>query len=79
VRGVEHAITSNEALSLPALPRRMAVIGGGYIGVELAGVFNAAGVEVTMLLRGDMVLRGFDEDVRAVLTAEMKKRGIVIH
>jgi glutathione reductase (NADPH) len=79
VRGVEHAITSNEALSLPALPRRLMVIGGGYIGVELAGVFNAAGVEVTMLLRGDTVLRGFDDDVRAVLTAEMKKRGIAIH
>ena len=79
VRGVEHAITSNEALSLPALPRRLAVIGGGYIGVELAGVFNAAGVQVTMLIRGDTVLRGFDADVRAALTAEMQKRGVVIH
>src|SRR5580704_9395112 len=68
VRGVELAITSNEALSLPALPRRLAVVGGGYIGVELAGVFNAAGVEVTMLLRGDTLLRGSDDDVRAMLT-----------
>ena len=78
LRGIEHAITSNEALSLPALPRRMAVVGGGYIGVELAGVFNSAGVEVTMVLRGDTVLRGFDDDIRAALTAEMKKRGISI-
>jgi glutathione reductase (NADPH) len=79
VRGIEHAITSNEALSLPSLPRRLLVVGGGYIGVELAGVFNAAGAQVTMLLRGDTVLRGFDEDIRSTLTAEMKKRGIVIH
>jgi glutathione reductase (NADPH) len=78
VRGIEHAITSNEALALPSLPRRLLVVGGGYIGVELAGVFNAAGVEVTMLLRGDTVLRGFDDDVRATLTAEMKKRGVAI-
>jgi glutathione reductase (NADPH) len=76
VRGIEHAITSNEALSLPALPRRLAVVGGGYIGVELAGVFAAAGVEVTMLIRGATVLRGFDADVRSALTAEMKKRGV---
>jgi glutathione reductase (NADPH) len=78
VRGIEHAITSNEALSLPSLPKRLLVVGGGYIGVELAGVFNAVGVSVTMLLRGDTVLRGFDDDVRSALTAEMKKRGIGI-
>lgn len=78
VRGIEHAITSNEALSLPALPRRVAVVGGGYIGVELAGVLNAAGASVTMIIRGDAVLRGFDDDVRAALTAEMKNRGIAI-
>ena len=78
VRGVEHAITSNEALDLPALPRRLAVVGGGYIGVELAGVFSALGTAVTMLIRGDTVLRGFDEDVRSALTAEMQKRGITI-
>jgi glutathione reductase (NADPH) len=79
VRGVELAITSNEALSLPALPRRIAVVGGGYIGVELAGVFNAAGAEVSMLLRGDTVLRGFDDDVRAALTGELRRRGVLIH
>jgi glutathione reductase (NADPH) len=78
VRGIELAITSNEALSLPRLPRRLAVVGGGYIGVELAGVFNAAGAEVTLLIRGDTVLRGFDEDVRAALTGELVKRGITV-
>jgi glutathione reductase (NADPH) len=78
VRGIDLAITSNEALSLQSLPKRLAIVGGGYIGVELAGVFNAAGVEVTLLLRGDMVLRGFDEDVRSALTAELGRRGIRI-
>ena len=78
LRGAEHAITSNEALELPTLPSRIVVIGGGYIGVELAGVFNALGSTVTMLLRGDTVLRGFDEDIRATLTSELKKRGIRI-
>ena len=78
VRGVEHAITSNEALDLPSLPKRAVVVGGGYIGVELAGVMNALGSEVTMIIRGDTVLRGFDADVRATLTAELRKRGIRI-
>lgn len=78
VRGIEHAITSNEALNLPALPKRIAIVGGGYIGVEFAGIFNALGVEVTMLIRGDTVLRGFDDDVRSALTAEMRKKGIQI-
>lgn len=74
--GIEHAITSDEALSLPELPRRVGIVGGGYIGVEFAGIFNALGSRVTMFLRGGTVLRGFDEDVRAVLAQEMRKRGI---
>jgi glutathione reductase (NADPH) len=78
IRGVELCITSNEALSLPALPRRMLVVGGGYIGVELAGVFASLGVKVTIVIRGEAILRGFDEDVRAHLTNEMRKRGITI-
>ena len=78
IRGIEHTITSNEALELTTLPKRLIILGGGYIGVEFAGIFNAAGVEVTMVLRSDSVLRGFDEDVRAVLTAEMRKKGIAI-
>ena len=78
VTGIEHAITSDGALNLPELPRRIAIVGGGYIGVEFAGIFNALGAKVTMLIRGDTVLRGFDDDVRAVLTQEMRKKGVDI-
>jgi glutathione reductase (NADPH) len=78
VRGIEHAITSNEALELKSLPRRIVVVGGGYIGVEFAGIFNAVGSKVTMVIRGDTVLRGFDDDIRSTLTAEMRKKGIEI-
>jgi len=78
VRGSEHAITSNEALELTSLPRRVVVVGGGYIGVEFAGIFNAVGSKVTMVIRGDTVLRGFDEDIRSTLTAELRKKGIDI-
>lgn len=78
MRGVEHVITSEGALDLESLPRRLVVIGGGYIGVEFAGIFRAAGSEVTMIIRQDMVLRGFDEDVQTTLTTEMVKRGIAI-
>lgn len=76
ITGIEHAITSDEALSFPELPRRLAVIGAGYIGVELAGVFHGLGSKVTMLIRGASVLGGFDDDVRSFLTEEMRKKGI---
>jgi glutathione reductase (NADPH) len=78
VPGIEHAITSDGALSLETLPRRVAIVGGGYIGVEFAGIFNALGAKVTMLIRGDRLLRGFDADVRSVLTQELRKKGIDI-
>ncbi len=78
IPGIGHTITSNEALDLPELPRRVLVVGGGYIAVEFAGIFRAAGAEVTILIRGDKILRGFDEDVRDHLTAELKKQGIAI-
>ena len=76
VPGIEHAITSNEALDLMQLPQRMVIVGGGYIAVEFAGIFNALGVQVTQILRGDTVLRGFDQDVRATLDEEMRKKGV---
>jgi glutathione reductase (NADPH) len=76
--GIEHVITSNEALSLPALPKRMVIVGGGYIGCESAGLFHAAGVEVTMLVRGEALLRGFDRDVSAALTLAYRNKGIRI-
>jgi glutathione reductase (NADPH) len=78
IHGIEHGITSDEALELTELPRRIVIIGGGYIGVEFAGIFNAAGVVVTMCIRGDTVLRGFDEDIRSALSNEMRKKGIDI-
>lgn len=74
--GIEHAITSNEALELAELPRRLTIVGGGYIGVEFAGIFNAAGSQVTMLLRGDNVLPGFDLEVRERLADQIRARGI---
>ncbi|MGB8841792.1 MAG: FAD-dependent oxidoreductase, partial [Aliidongia sp.] len=78
IPGIEHAITSNEALDLPALPRRIVIVGGGYIAVEFAGIFSAQGVAVTLVIRADCVLRGFDEDVRQALAHEMAGHGIEI-
>jgi len=76
--GVEHAITSNEAFHLPELPKRILVVGGGYIAVEFAGIFNGLGVETTLLYRGPNILRGFDNDVRAHLAGELERRGITV-
>lgn len=78
IHGIEHVITSNEALDLKELPKRMVIVGAGYIGVEFAGIFNAAGVDVTMLVRSDGILRGFDQDIRGSLRAEMERRGITV-
>jgi len=78
IPGIEHTISSDEALDLKALPKRMVIVGGGYIAVEFAGIFSAAGVEVTEIIRADRILRGFDGDVRSHLTTEMTKRGIAI-
>jgi glutathione reductase (NADPH) len=76
--GVEHAITSNEAFHLERLPASVVIAGGGYIAVEFAGIFNGLGVETTLVYRGPMILRGFDDDVRSHLTREMERRGIKI-
>ncbi|MHC8508442.1 MAG: FAD-dependent oxidoreductase [Rhodospirillales bacterium] len=78
IPGIEHAITSDEALDLPTAPRRIVIVGGGYIAVEFAGIFNGLGAQVTLALRGDNILRGFDEDVRRALSEEMQKAGIEI-
>ncbi len=78
IPGIEHVITSNEALELPALPKRMVIVGGGYIAVEFAGIFSSLGVEVTEIIRADNILRGFDIDMRTSLFEEMEKRGIKI-
>ena len=76
VPGKEHAITSNEAFHLAEMPRRVVIVGGGYIAVEFAGIFNGLGAEVTQLYRGPLFLRGFDIDVRNTLAEEMRKKGI---
>ncbi|MBF0333594.1 MAG: glutathione-disulfide reductase [Alphaproteobacteria bacterium] len=76
IPGIEHAISSNEALGLAKLPSKVAIVGGGYIAVEFAGIFRALGARVTLILRGDTVLRGFDQDVRTALAGEMVRKGI---
>lgn len=76
VPGIEHAITSNEALDLEDLPKRIVIVGGGYIAVEFAGIFSALGAEVTVIIRGDNILRGFDQTMRDALRDEMQKTGI---
>lgn len=76
--GHELAITSNEAFHLERLPRRIAIVGGGYIAVEFAGIFSGLGVETVLIYRGEQILRGFDDDLRSHLAAEMKKKGIEI-
>jgi glutathione reductase (NADPH) len=76
--GIEHVITSNEALDLPRLPASIVVAGGGYIAVEFAGIFSRLGVETTIIYRGDKILRGFDEDLRDRLTEAYSKQGIRI-
>ncbi|MGV8996516.1 MAG: glutathione-disulfide reductase [Parvibaculaceae bacterium] len=76
IPGIEHAITSNEAFHLESLPKSGIIVGGGYIAVEFAGIFNGLGVETTLLYRGEKILRGFDEDLRDALTEEMPKKGV---
>jgi glutathione reductase (NADPH) len=78
IEGHEHVISSNEAFHLKELPNRILIQGGGYIAVEFAGIFNGLGSQVTLVYRGDNILRGFDDDLRAHLHAEMEKRGIRI-
>jgi len=76
--GAELGITSDEAFHLPELPKRVMVVGGGYIAVEFASIFNGLGVETTLLYRGANILRGFDDDVRSHLADELEKRGIKV-
>lgn len=78
IAGLEHVISSNEVFHLPDLPRRILIQGGSYIAVEFAGVFAGLGSQVTLVYRGDNILRGFDDDVRAHLRTEMENRGIRI-
>lgn len=76
IPGREHAISSNEAFFLKELPKRVLVVGGGYIAVEFAGIFHGLGADTTLLYRGELFLRGFDGAVRKHLQEELTKRGM---
>lgn len=78
IPGLEHVISSNEAFHLAELPKRIVIQGGGYIAVEFACIFAGLGSEVTLVYRGENILRGFDDDVREHLRNEMRNRGIVV-
>jgi len=76
ILGIEHAITSNEVFALPSLPKQMLIVGGGYIAVEFASIFHALGVQVTLLYRGELFLRGFDGSLRRHLKEEFERKGL---
>jgi glutathione reductase (NADPH) len=76
IPGIEHAISSNEAFHLDDMPERPIIVGGGYIGVEFAGILHGLGARVTQLHRGPLFLRGFDDDVREHLASELRGQGI---
>jgi glutathione reductase (NADPH) len=77
--GMEYTLTSTDMFHLERLPKRLLVVGGGYIAVEFAGVFNAFGVDTTLLYRGTEILRGFDDDIRKAVRAGMQLRGVTVH
>ncbi|ANY16428.1 glutathione-disulfide reductase [Bordetella pseudohinzii] len=78
IPGKELAITSNEAFFLKQLPRRVLVVGGGYIAVEFASIFNGLGADTTLAYRRDLFLRGFDQSVREHLRDELQKKGMTL-
>lgn len=76
IPGHEHAINSNQAFFLEELPKRVLVVGGGYIAVEFASIFNGLGAQTSLLYRGELFLRGFDNSLRTHLHEELGKRGL---
>jgi glutathione reductase (NADPH) len=79
IPGIEHAITSNEVFYLEDLPKRVLVVGGGYIACEFAGIFNGMGADTIQFYRGEQILRGFDGEVRGHIAEEIRKKGIDLH
>jgi glutathione reductase (NADPH) len=79
IPGAEHAIISDDAFYLPEMPKRVAIVGGGYIGVEFAGIFAGLGAETHLIYRQPLPLRGFDGDVRTALAEALTANGIVLH
>lgn len=77
--GREHVITSDDIFDLEPFPQRLVVVGGGYIACEFASIFNGLGATVTQLYRGEQVLRGFDNEIRHFVAAEMRKAGVDLH
>jgi glutathione reductase (NADPH) len=75
IPGIEHVISSNEAFHLEALPKRILIQGGGYVALEFATIFAGLGSEVTLVYRGENILRGFDDELRSHLRVEMERRG----
>lgn len=76
IPGIEHAISSNEAFYLPEFPQTVTVVGGGYIAVEFAGIFAGLGAKTTLVYRGEMFLRGFDDSIRRFVKDEIEKKGV---
>ena len=79
IPGIELAMTSDDLLEMPELPKRLLVIGGGYIGVEFASICRGFGCEVTIVIRDQHILRGFDDDIRLALKTEFERRDIAVH
>ena len=79
IPGAELGITSNEVFYLDEFPQRVVIVGGGYIAVEFAGIFNGLGAEAHLLYRGEQILRGFDQDVRDFASAQIAHKGVRIH
>lgn len=78
IPGIEHAITSDDMFLLQEQPKSMVIIGGGYIGVEFACIMNGLGTEVTQIIRNDLILRGFDDDLRSGIQEGMQEHGIEV-
>lgn len=78
IQGIEHAITSDDIFHLPEQPKQMVIIGDGYIGVEFASIMHGLGSEVTLVSRHDLILTGFDQDIRSEIQEGMQKHGIQI-
>jgi glutathione reductase (NADPH) len=76
IPGMEYAITSDEMFLLEEQPKRLLIMGGGYIGVEFACIMNGLGSDVTQIIRNDLILRGFDDDIRAEIQQGMQKHGV---
>lgn len=76
IQGKEHAITSNEVFDLEQFPQRVMVVGGGYIAIEFAGIFAGLGADAELVYRGDLFLRGFDQEVREFTATEVARKGV---